>query len=202
MAGSRIRDRLSSANLRYQLYLMSVLGMNTKYRPNYQQDVPGQAWLSGFWWIKAAAHDGKHSRSLPCAAGFKFCHLPFQPPKISSSTFKAKLLLVSDQPRLPTARPTAKHRLCLRALCQQSSKRLQNALRKLPQPPGPKAFYSNLGPAKIHRDNGKDNGNYHIVYWGSIGIMENTMETTIRQISGQSGHICSDSQVVECFLMF
>ena len=29
------------------------------------------------------------------------------------------------------------------------------------------------------RDNGKENGNYHIVCWGYIGITEENMETTI-----------------------
>ena len=28
------------------------------------------------------------------------------------------------------------------------------------------------------RDNGKENGNYYIVYWGYIGIMEKKIETT------------------------
>ena len=27
-------------------------------------------------------------------------------------------------------------------------------------------------------DTGKQNGNYHIVYWGNMGTRENTMETT------------------------
>ena len=35
----------------------------------------------------------------------------------------------------------------------------------------------------IHWGNGKENGNYYMIYWGYIGvymgIMENRMETTI-----------------------
>ena len=31
----------------------------------------------------------------------------------------------------------------------------------------------------LYRDNGKENGNYYIVYQGYIGIMEKKMETTI-----------------------
>ena len=31
----------------------------------------------------------------------------------------------------------------------------------------------------LYRDNGKENGNYSIVYWGDIRIMEKKMETTI-----------------------
>ena len=30
-----------------------------------------------------------------------------------------------------------------------------------------------------YRDNGKENGNYYILYWGSRGIMEKNTETTI-----------------------
>ena len=34
----------------------------------------------------------------------------------------------------------------------------------------------------LYRDNGKENGSYYnrVEYWGSIGIMEKEMETTIR----------------------
>ena len=30
-----------------------------------------------------------------------------------------------------------------------------------------------------YKDNGKENGNYYIIYWGYIGIMEKKMETTL-----------------------
>ena len=32
---------------------------------------------------------------------------------------------------------------------------------------------------RLYGDNGKENGNYCIVYWGYRGIMEKNMETTI-----------------------
>ena len=32
---------------------------------------------------------------------------------------------------------------------------------------------------RFYGDNGKENGNYYIVYWGYRGIMEKNMETTI-----------------------
>ena len=42
-------------------------------------------------------------------------------------------------------------------------------------------LYSTLG---LYGDNGKENGNCYIVYWGYIGIMEKNMETE------SSGWVC------------
>ena len=47
-----------------------------------------------------------------------------------------------------------------------------------------KLLYSILG---LYKDNGKQNGNYYIIYWENVGIMKMNMETTTQYIWGYVG---------------
>ena len=161
MAGSRIPDRLSSANLRYQLYLMSVLGMNTKNRPNYQQVVPGQAWLSGFWWIRQLHMTGNIPEACLAQQASNFAISHFNLPRFKVKPSRRSCSCCQISHGFQQLGP-------LNSTCSAEERCVSRAQ------DGYKVFCASCHSRRAQK--------HSITTWGQqkyVGIMEKTMETTI-----------------------